>query len=138
MKLKEFNVENTIPIRGGDQSKPTIGINTKTGLFTFSLAATTLIGLGNGDQIVCHQDEDEQESWYLEKASSNGFVLRAKGNVTKGLLFNNTALARAIAGSVGMTAQSGKALIAHETVKHGKRILWTIVTAPLKKVAWKD
>lgn len=133
MKLKEFNAENTISVRGGAPNKPSVGLNTKSGLFNFSPTVVELIGIKAGDQLICHQDEEDPETWYWEKVSTNGFSLRAKENISRGLIFNNTLLARAIAGSVQMEDAGGKAFISAEPVKDGERKLWTMITASLKK-----
>ena len=139
MKLKEFNAENTISVRGGFPNKPVVGLNTKSGLFNFSPTAVAILQLKAGDQIVCHQEEEQPDTWYLEKVTANGFVLREKANITKGLIFNNTALARAIAGSVDMGSQGGKVIISGEPLKLGKRTLWIVITASLKKAhKWEE
>lgn len=133
MKLKLFNSENTISIRGGGKV-PSLSINQKAGLFSLNKEACTLIGLSDGDQIIIHQDEDEEADWYLEKVEEKGFVLRSKENVSSGLLFNNTALVRAIAASVEFTDNGGKALIGGTPteMEKGKRKLWGILTTSLR------
>lgn len=127
MKLKEFNSENTINVRGGGRLIPAIGINLKVGLFNISKAACELIELKNNDQIVIHQDEEDKENWYIEKVKSKGFVVRNKEAVTAGVLFNNVTLARAIAESVDFKGKSGKALIAGKPTILDKRKLWGII-----------
>jgi hypothetical protein len=131
MKLKEFNSENTITVRGGRSTTPKIGLSTKTGLFNFNRSACQLIDLKPGEQIVILQDEEDTENWFLEKVKQKGFVLREKGNF-KGLLFNNTTLARAIADSVSFKEQSGRILIAGKSTVFEKRKLWGLLTASLR------
>jgi hypothetical protein len=133
MKLKEFNAENTTTLRGaGVNATPKIGLNTKVGLFNFNKPACELMGLKKGDQIIIHQDEEDPENWFLEKVKQKGFTLRDKENVTKGLLFNNTTLARAIGASVSFTGQSGRILIAGKPTEFEKRKLWGLLTSSLK------
>ena len=104
-----------------------------------SPTAVAILKLKAGDQIVCRQEEEQPDTWYLEKVTANGFVLREKANITKGLIFNNTALARAIAGSVDMGSQGGKVIISGEPLKLGKRTLWIVITASLKKAhKWEE
>lgn len=133
MKLREFNPENSISIRGGNDQRPTISVNTKSGLFTFSQAAVSLLGVKNNSQVKFLQDEEDPESWFIHEVKTDGFELRAKTNITKGLIFNNTFLARAIAQSVGMKAQSGKIIVSAKPITEGKKGLWALITAGLKE-----
>lgn len=130
MKLKEFNSENTVTVRS---DKPSLHINTKTGLFNFSKAACDLLNIKDGDRIAFYQDEEEPTDWYIEKVTTEkGFPLRAKDNITKGLLFSNTTMARAIVFSVKEIV-SGKVAIATEPTKIGNRKLWALLTAGFNK-----
>lgn len=127
MKLKEFNTENTVTTRNGVAS---IGVNTKTGLFNLNKQAKELTGLKNGDQIVLLQDEDDPGCWYLQKVKDKGFEIREKGNVTAGLLFNNTALSRALAEGLGKTETAFKVLIAGKATVVEKKTLWGLLAKP--------
>ncbi len=131
MKLKEFNTENTVSTRGGGTT-PSIGIILKSGLFNLNQAACDLMGLKAGDQVVIHQDEEHVEDWYLEKVNSKGFVVRSKPQTQKGLLFNNTSIARQIAGSVEYNGSGGKLLIAGKATGFEKRKLWGLITIGLR------
>ncbi|WPV66314.1 hypothetical protein [Chitinophaga sp. LS1] len=128
MNLKTFNSENVTPIR---ESKPCVHFNTKTGLFNFSIGACTLIGLKDGDRVSFHQDEEEPTDWYLE-VTKNGFELRAKENVTKGMLFNSSVMARALVYSV-QEVKSGRVLIGSEHITINGKTLWPLITASLKQ-----
>ncbi|RFM30056.1 hypothetical protein [Deminuibacter soli] len=132
MKLKEFNAENTVPLRGGAAVISAVSLNQKTGLFNFSLGAVEQLKLIDGEQIIIYQDEEHPEDWYLEIVHDNGFVLRKKETVSKGLIFNNTAMARAICESVGFDDHAGRILIAGEPTPHGKRKLWALLTSGLR------
>ncbi len=123
MRLKEFNSENTMVARSGS---PCIGVNQKTGVFNMNKLATELMGLKNGDGITIHQDEDQPENWYIEKAKTNGFITREKKDASGGLMFNNTTLARAIAEGGGCSG-SFRLLIAGQPTKHEKRVLWGLL-----------
>lgn len=127
MKLKEFNSENTVNVRGGGKLIPAIGINLKVGLFNISKAACELIDLKNNDQVVIHQDQEDKGNWYIEKVKAKGFIVRNKEAITSGVLFNNTTLARAIGESVDFKGKSGKALIAGQPTMQDKRKLWGLI-----------
>ena len=130
MKLKEFNAENTLTVR---TDKPTVHINTKTGLFNFSRSACVLLNIKHGDRVTFHQDEEEPTDWYVEKVlTETGFPLRANNNTSKGLLFSNTSMARAIVHSV-KEVTSGKIAIVAEPTKVEKRKLYALLTASLNK-----
>lgn len=128
MKFKTFNTTNVINAR---EQKPSIGINSKVGLFNFNKAACESIGLKDGDQVQFHQNEDDETEWFLEKVKKDGFILREKTNVTSGLLFNSTALARKIFDSVTYTGVGGKVIVG-ENVTVDKKIFHTLVTASLR------
>ncbi|MEJ7610646.1 MAG: hypothetical protein WKF88_05640 [Ferruginibacter sp.] len=132
MKLREYNSENTVSIRGGGVKTPSLSINQKAGLFSLNKEACALIGLTNEDKVIILQDEEETENWYLEKVKGNGFILREKENVSSGLLFNNTALVRSIAASVNFTDNGGRMLIAGSPTDLGKRKLWGLLTTGLR------
>jgi hypothetical protein len=129
MKLKEFNAENTISTR---TSAPVIGMNLKNGLFNINREVCDLIGLGDGDSVVFHQDQEDEQNWYLEKVKEKGFSVRKKENVTKGVIFNNTTLARAIAKSVAFEGASGRLLVAGKFTEFQRRKLWGIITTSLR------
>lgn len=130
MKLKAFNSETCIVKRAG---KPAMGINFKIGLFRFNRECCEQLSLSAGDKVSLHQDEDEPGDWYLLIKDDKGFELRAKENVTNGLLFNNTSLARQIAESCECIDKSATLSFAKEPVKHDKKNYWPIITAALKK-----
>lgn len=127
MKLKEFNAENTITVRGGGNKIPAIGINLKTGLFAINKTACELLELKANDQVIILQDEEDKANWYLEKVKTKGFILRTKEGVTTGVLFNNTTMARAIAESIDFKGKSGKAMIAGKATTLDKRKLWGLI-----------
>lgn len=131
MNLKEFTPDNCITGRSSSRV-PSIGINTKVGMFRLNLEATELVGLKDGDQVKFHQDEDEPTNWYLEKVKEGGFVLRHKEAVGNGLLFNNMKLAKQIAESVSFTEKSGKCLLAGVPTQVNKRQLFGIITGTLR------
>lgn len=126
MKLKEFNTENVTHTRKGT---PTLSVNCKGGLFTFSKDSVELIGMKANDQIIFCQDEDDKGNWYLEIVKEKGFSVREKGNVTTGLFFNNCHLARTLSGT---PEGSHKFLIAGKPTIEKKRILWGLISSPNK------
>ena len=132
MKLKEFNAENTMSLRS---EKPSLHINTKTGLFSFNKAACDKLGLVDGDQVTFHQDEEDPGDWYIRTLgkTGKGFALRAKENVSKGLLFNNTSMARALVFSIQDGLLSCRIPLASEATKDGKSTYWALMTAALNK-----
>lgn len=131
MKLKEFNAETCVNERKYF-SVPSVAINMKTGLFRFNHEAVKLLELADGDQVMFLQDEGEPENWYVERVKDKGFVVRHKETVGKGVLFNNSQLARLIAESVLFTGLSGRCLIAGEPTEFKKRRLWGVLTATMK------
>lgn len=129
MKLKTFNAETCIVKRNG---KPTVGINFKMGLFRFNKECCELIGLKEGAKVSLHQDEEEPTDWYLLVNDEKGFETRRKENVTPGLLFNNSSLAKQIAESTEYEGKSAALAIGKEAVKYEKKLYWPLITASLK------
>lgn len=130
MKLKEFNAENTISRVGSSY----MSFNTKSGVINFNKNACDHIGLQAGDSLILHQDEEDCESWFIEKATDEhcvGFSLRGK-DIKNGLAFNNATLARALADSLNYRDQSGKILIASQPTEFENRTLYGLLTASLK------
>jgi hypothetical protein len=132
MKLKEFNVENTVSERYTPVQVPALGINVKSGLFRLNKAAAELIGAKVDELVVLHQDEEEPTDWYIEKVKEKGFKLRFKDNVGSGLFFNSAPLAKAIADSVEFNGKGGKVLVAGKPTDFQKRKLFGLLTGGLK------
>ena len=131
MKLKEFNSENC----SGTTKRsiaPCISIDCKVGTFRINREACELIGLKDGDQVKFLQDQEDTADWYLEKAKSGGFALRAVPKTVGSLMFNNTPLSKKIAESVGFTGRSGRVLVAGRSTEFEKRKLYGILTGTLK------
>ncbi len=124
MKLKEFNEETCTQLRS---TLPSLGINFKTGLFNFNKTACDLLGLKNNDQVIFLQDEDEPQCWYVEKVKSKGFMVREKSNVSTGVLFNNSNLAKQIKENVDADSKSARILIAGKATEAEKRKLWGLL-----------
>lgn len=125
MKLKEFNTENVKHERAGT---PSISVNCKAGLFSFSKAAAKLIGIKDKGQVVFLQDEDEKENWYLEVVKENGFEVRLKNSVTAGLFFNSCSLAHKV---TGMATGNRRYLIAGQPTIEKERTLWGLIVRPV-------
>lgn len=133
MKLKSYSTV-TCQSKGKDV-KPFIHINTKTGLFTINKAACELIGAAKENHVILHQNESEPTEWFMQiitAKKSDGFTLREKHEISKGLLFNNTSLTRAIADSVEFTGISGRLFIGEKINVKGVGELHTIITAGLR------
>ena len=128
MKLKTFNTTNVQSL--GRTQSPFFQVNSSTGLFNINKTAAELIGLKDNSQIQFHQSEDDPADWYVEVVKTDGFVVRYKENVGKGFLFNSTKLCRLILDSIAYTGNSGRIYIG-ESVKNGKQILFTLITAKL-------
>ncbi|MVT11352.1 SH3 domain-containing protein [Chitinophaga tropicalis] len=133
MKLKEFNVANTIT---RILTTPTLSINTKSGVFNFNQAAGELLNLKEGDSIQLLQDEENPDCWYVEKLTgkeaSKGFKLRYK-STKYGISFNNTTLARQLFDSLCITAEHAKAHIAKSATVLEKRELYGITHFVVKE-----
>ncbi|MFZ4705485.1 MAG: hypothetical protein ACOYMF_05700 [Bacteroidales bacterium] len=64
MKLNIFNAENSRSIATGTI---TLRIGRKSGLFSFSKAASIMIGVSVGDRIVIVQDEDSPVDFFCSQ-----------------------------------------------------------------------
>jgi hypothetical protein len=133
MNLKTFTPD-TVGSSMRKTKSPTIAINMKVGLFRINEPACELIGLKGGDYVVFHQEEGEEGNWYIEKVKGSGFEVREKETVGKGVLFNNTGLAKQIAASVAFEGTSGKVLVAGQPTVYEKRKLFGVLTGTLRNV----
>lgn len=131
MKFKMFDPNNCPSLRNYE---PFIHLNTKTGLITINKTACDQIKLGGGDKIIFHQDDEDQENWYLQNLGKkgNGFEVRDKKGITSGVIFNNATLARKITESVLFTGLSGRCKLGEMKTVKGIGDIWTIITAALR------
>lgn len=130
MKLKEFNPENSVSVKGVILT-PAVGINSRSGIFNFNKPACELIGVKNADRLLILQDEDDPENWYIEKAAT-GFVLREKIKITKGLVFFNTSVAKKLQSSLGIKKDGFRMLLSGQPTLVGKRKLFGLLSVPEK------
>lgn len=128
MKLKTFNAYNMQ--KGAKNFRPFITLNIKSGVITVNRGAAELMGIKQGDGVQLHQDEDDPESWYIEKTKNGGFNLRHNKSKTT-LMFNNCSLVREIFQSMEYHANKTKISIGEE-ITVGKQTIFTLITAPLK------
>lgn len=132
MKLQTFNTKNC-QSSSGRQSKPSIGLNTKNGVFRLNKSACELIGLKEKHSITFHHDEESEGDWYLEIVKEDGFELRPQNKtINNVLVFNSSTLARKIAESVAFEKETGTIYLPKSPVKHDKRTLWPLLTASLR------
>ena len=78
-----------------------------------------------------HQDEDNEEDWYIEVVKEKGFPVRHKEG-TDYLSLNKVAVCKQIYDSLAYEKQCGKCLIAGVPMMQDKRKLWAILTTSLK------
>lgn len=126
MKLKTFNSENTQSAR---ENRPLLSIYVKSGVFTFNTSAAELIGFKDQSEIMLHQDEDEDDCWYVEVVKTNGFKIRCAGNnAKKQFHFNSTALAKALTNDGDL---NGKFIVAGQPTKiESKKMFGLLRRAP--------
>ncbi len=127
MKLKTFNAETVVK---SPRKKPFVYMNRKTGVISINRAAAVLTKIEAGDQIQFLQDEDDPESWYIEKVTNNGFQTRHNSN-KNAIVTNSSGVINSIFASMGYDATSGRVFIG-EYIKAGERIIHTLITASLK------
>ena len=128
MKLRTFNATNIQ--KGIKNVKPFIHMNIVTGVISMNRGACELLGVREGDGVQMHQDEDDPETWFIEKAKKDGFILRGNGNKTA-MMFNCTGLVRQICKAMEYSGPGARIHIGEE-VTFGKQTMFTLITAPLK------
>jgi hypothetical protein len=126
MKLKSFTPENTHSQRKGT---PSIHLNGKTGLIAISKCAAEKLNLKKGELLCFHQDEEEEQDWYIEKVKEGGFYFR---EYKSGFMVNSTALVRKIFESVVFERESGRILLAGQPTKLGARTMHGLLVNCLK------
>ncbi len=90
MKLRTFNQTNS---KSHTTGILTVRVSEKTGLFSFSKAASELLGLMDGDGILVSQDEDSPAAFFIHKSTDpEAFMVRIKKS-SSAFAFNCTSLA---------------------------------------------
>lgn len=128
MKLKEYNRTNIV--KGSKSRLPFITMQQRNGVFTISKEAARLIGIEGGGMVQLVQDEEDTTAWYIERVDENGFNVRNYKD-DHSLCFNCSPLVRDIIASLNGKGKYNRCPLG-ESVKVGKRTLWTIVTAAIK------
>lgn len=93
MKLKIFDEENCRP--SAKEHSPFISINTK-GHFWFNVQACELLKIGEHDNVIFLQDEEDLLNWYVQKTDGRGFEIKRNDLKKTGLMFRNASLAKKI------------------------------------------
>lgn len=130
MKLKVFNTTN-VKVLNKKEPVPFLQVNNKVGLFNLNKTLSELLELKHNDQVQFMQDEEEPERWFIEKVKADGFVVREKENMGKGVLFNSMGLARLIFQSVKCEYKSGRILLGEKVTSLKNRTVYELVTASL-------
>jgi hypothetical protein len=132
MALELFNAE-TLPAHDrNSQNYPVIAIDYKNGLFRINKLACEMIGLKPNDKLQFAKDKDNPNLWFMNKAD-NGYPLKERKNISGGLVFGNTTLARRILASGGVTeGKSGKVKVNSQSIMLQKMTFWPIDLSPLK------
>lgn len=116
MKLKEYSTQNVPILR---MKKPTIRINSITGLIAFSQTACNILDIKMGDKLKFYQDEEESSDWYVSKsADENAFNVRGKSKGSIGI--GNVFLARNIMKSVNCKEKTIGFYIAEQPTEEKK------------------
>jgi len=130
MKLKEFNLDNA---KFQHTGKPSVRINQKSGVISFSAEAATLIGLKDGTGIVILQDEETSRDWYVVVSEKESAIpVRIK---KAGCCFNSSYLAKLIlksavkGGTAPLTGNSASFLISRNPVQDTGTDLYLIITS---------
>lgn len=112
----------------GRSDVPSIGIG-KSGTFLLSHTLSNLLKLSKGAGIAFHLDA-AQEQWYVERDDQGGIELRED---SKGMLvFNSTALYKAMEPQFPEDVKSGRARVNPEPERIAKRLLYPVLTASMR------
>lgn len=123
MKLKEFNAVNSKSTRKGEA---TVSFSSKTGVVTISKEAARVLGIDGTSMVTILQDTASPKDWYIKKVSENGFTLRLTAGKGGALLFNCSAICKAVQYSLNVSA-SVKCPLANEPVD-GQEGLFALIT----------
>lgn len=106
MKLKFYNPETTPATPAAAAGKPVVCLS-KSGKFSFNLAAAQVLGLKPTSTIHVMQDEAAPVDWYLivDESQKKGFPVSStralKTGAAGGYIFKSLPTARALLSSVG-------------------------------------
>lgn len=127
-QFKTWDKENFRSV-GGRVDEPSIGI-TGSGAFSLSNALSKLMGLKKGSAVAFHLD-GTKDQWYVERDDQKGIALRED---SKGMLvFNSTALYKAMKPLMPEDVVSGRAKVATEPERIAKRLLYPVLTASMRR-----
>lgn len=121
MKLTTFTRDTSRDMR---LTKPIIHIDPKMGMIGINRNTCEIVGLAEGDKVYFVMDELDK-GWYIQKTShDNGFVLREK---KFGYMYtNNTRVARAITGSLGVELPV-TFMVSKNAIKHDGYLLFPMI-----------
>lgn len=128
MNLKCFNTEN---VKDHKPRRKAFLTFQKNGMCRLSHEAAAIMNVKAGSQLQFHQDEDEQQNWFVEVVKKDGFTIRESSTSSSGLLFNAASIRRLIFQSLNYNGENARIYLGEE-VQYEKRILFTLVTAKLK------
>ena len=128
MNLKRFDA---IVLPKRERNTPTMSMNSKTGLVSFSAACIKKFNIQPGQRIFVYQDEKNPADWYFELTSDlTGWPLRLQKDTF--FTFGSRGLVLEVFRSLKINARSCTfKLAAGATITDG-RALWAIITSSAK------
>lgn len=134
MNLKTYNRESQPTHR---EALPALSY-AEVGTIFLNGSLCDLMGLKPGDGLSLHQSEEDPMEWYVSK-DAQGYVLRPPHNRDKrGLLVGAMAVRNRMKAALEENEPgnytSGRMLVARVPVKHGKELLYPILTSSFTHV----
>lgn len=120
MVLRTYNADNTRHYK----RTPVIGVYVKTGELNFGKSALSKIDFKPGEEIVFHQDDEDPQTWYIEKVATGGLPFRNK-KFNGSMFINSRSLVREISESLGIKTNF-QMYIASKTVYFEGRTLYQL------------
>ncbi|MCO6367880.1 hypothetical protein GBO34_00945 [Roseivirga pacifica] len=133
MNLEIFNSSNVASIPAG---KPTVRINTKAGMFSFSNTVAHKLKLTHPTYIEFAQDKDRPEDWYLVMASAdNEKAFKLRFDKDERFNLNSTAMARKIQQSIPAAKElnSFYMIVSTEAIEIDGRKIYALITKSISK-----
>lgn len=129
MKLNSFAPDTVPEVIKRRSTKPYLAMSAK-GLVRISNSAAQKFGVKAKSKVVLHQDQDNEENWYLEVAKES-FELRDLHKPNNGLAFNCKYLVEKVFDSMSFVGSTGRVLVG-EKINVGGKSYWTLITQSLQ------
>jgi hypothetical protein len=138
MKIKVYNRTNSQMVREG---QPTVRMNIKNGIISFSKATCTNIGLKDKTKILFIQDEENLKDWYIATTKlEEGMICKErsrKDQIIIAITVQSTYVCRQVAESCNIKATSFSFLVAKTPVEVLNMRLFAVITASLNTMIRK-